>query len=63
VRHAFSICGDFIPKFCSGVDAGIKYRPTPAELEEIGPDFKKRWEEYFANKGDKPVIWMCQMSL
>ncbi|KAI0685099.1 hypothetical protein BC835DRAFT_1291050 [Cytidiella melzeri] len=47
----------------NGVDAGIKYRPSPTELEEIGPEFKKRWDEYFADKEDKSVLWMCQMSL
>nr|ALJ82900.1 alcohol oxidase [Irpex lacteus] len=47
----------------NGVDGGIKYRPSAAELEAIGPDFKKRWDEYFVGKDDKPVLWMCQLSL
>lgn len=42
----------------SSIDGGIKYRPTAEELAEIGPAFTKRWNEYFANAPDKPVVWI-----
>ncbi|KAF8627066.1 hypothetical protein AX17_006405 [Amanita inopinata Kibby_2008] len=42
----------------NGIDAGIKMRPRSEDLEEIGPDFQKRWQDYFANAPDKPVMWM-----
>lgn len=46
----------------SGIDAGIKFRPTLEELKAIGPDFTTRWENYFANAPDKPVLWMGPIS-
>jgi hypothetical protein len=42
----------------SGLNAGIKWRPDPAELPEFGPEFKEVWDAYFANAPDKPVLWM-----
>ncbi|KIK65269.1 hypothetical protein GYMLUDRAFT_39626 [Collybiopsis luxurians FD-317 M1] len=43
----------------NGLDSGIKMRPTEKELqEELGPDFKHRWDTYFKNAQDKPVIWV-----
>jgi alcohol oxidase len=42
----------------NGLDAGIKLRPTPTELEELGPQFARQWAEYFADAPDKPVLWM-----
>ena len=42
----------------SGIDAGIKIRPSIEDLEEIGPAFRSRWEGYFANALDKPVMWI-----
>jgi hypothetical protein len=42
----------------SAVDAGIKIRPNEADLREIGPDFERRWKEYFADAQDKPVMWL-----
>ncbi|KAJ4467035.1 GMC oxidoreductase-domain-containing protein [Lentinula aciculospora] len=42
----------------NGMDAGIKIRPIGDEdFEDLGPDFEKRWNEYFVNAPDKPVIW------
>ncbi|KAK1222865.1 hypothetical protein PQX77_014287 [Marasmius sp. AFHP31] len=41
----------------NGVDAGIKIRPHDRDLKELGPAFKKRWEDYFMNAPDKPVMW------
>ncbi|TFK69860.1 alcohol oxidase [Pluteus cervinus] len=42
----------------TGVDAGIKLRPDENDIQAIGPAFKKRWEKYFSNAPDKPVVWM-----
>ncbi|KAJ3835505.1 GMC oxidoreductase-domain-containing protein [Lentinula raphanica] len=42
----------------NSVDAGIKLRPTSKELEELGPDFKQVWEEFFAEAPDKPVVFL-----
>ncbi|KAE9385301.1 alcohol oxidase [Gymnopus androsaceus JB14] len=36
-------------------DAAIKMRPTPKELEELGPFFKKVWQEFYVEASDKPV--------
>ncbi|KAF8263967.1 alcohol oxidase-like protein [Lactarius quietus] len=40
------------------IDAGIKWRPTPSEVAELGPEFQEYWESYFANAPDKPVLWV-----
>src|SRR6266702_465375 len=42
----------------SAVDAGIKWRPKPSEVAELGPEFQEYWDSYFANAPDKPVLWM-----
>ena len=42
----------------SAIDAGIKWRPTPSEVEELGPEFQEYWESRFANVPDKPILWM-----
>jgi alcohol oxidase len=42
----------------NSLDAGIKWRPTPSEVAELGPEFQEHWESYFANAPDKPVLWM-----
>lgn len=47
----------------SALDAGVKIRPTEEELKEIGPDFTARWNEYFVNAPDKPVMWMGPVSM
>ncbi|PCH43085.1 GMC oxidoreductase [Wolfiporia cocos MD-104 SS10] len=41
----------------SWIDAGIKLRPSPNELKDIGPDFKERWSQYFAAAPDKSILW------
>jgi hypothetical protein len=41
----------------SVIEAGIKWRPEPSELAELGPEFKEVWDSYFANAPDKPVLW------
>jgi len=40
------------------VDAAIKFRPTEAEVEDIGPEFRERWNEFYADKADKPLFWL-----
>lgn len=47
----------------SGLDAGIKLRPNEEDLKELGPEFQQRWKEYFADKPDKPVIFLCPLSM
>ncbi|KAH8989703.1 alcohol oxidase-like protein [Lactarius akahatsu] len=42
----------------NAVDAGIKWRPKPSEVAELGPEFQEYWDSYFANAPDKPVLWM-----
>jgi len=42
----------------NSADAGIKWRPTPSELAELGPEFQEYWDSHFANAPDKPVLWM-----
>lgn len=42
----------------SGIDAGVKLRPSERELAIIGPEFRQLWSEYYANAPDKPVMWL-----
>src|SRR6266702_3899754 len=42
----------------SSIDAGIKWRPKPSEVAEIGSEFQEYWDSYFANAPDKPVLWI-----
>ncbi|KAF5310605.1 hypothetical protein D9619_007763 [Psilocybe cf. subviscida] len=42
----------------NGVDAAIKLRPRDDEVHELGPEFQARWTTYFADKPDKPIVWM-----
>ncbi|KAI9447383.1 alcohol oxidase-like protein [Lactarius indigo] len=46
----------------NSIDAGIKWRPTPSEVAEFGPEFQEYWDSHFANAPDKPVIWMGILS-
>lgn len=46
----------------SGIDAAGKLRPSPEELATIGPEFRDRWETYFKDVPDKPVIWFGAVS-
>jgi len=41
----------------SGVEVGIKWRPDPSELVELGPEFKEIWDSFYANAPDKSVLW------
>ncbi|CAK5268335.1 unnamed protein product [Mycena citricolor] len=42
----------------NGIEAGIKIRPNAEDLKAIGPSFAKRWADFFANRPDKPVMWI-----
>ncbi|KAJ7761998.1 GMC oxidoreductase-domain-containing protein [Mycena maculata] len=42
----------------NGIEAGIKIRPNAKDLEVLGPTFTSRWQEFFANQPDKPVMWI-----
>ncbi|KAJ7731929.1 hypothetical protein DFH07DRAFT_991055 [Mycena maculata] len=46
----------------NGIEVGIKFRPNAKDLEAIGPTFTSRWQEFFANEPDKPVMWMGTLS-
>ncbi|KAN0092544.1 alcohol oxidase [Tylopilus felleus] len=39
----------------NGADACVRFRPTEAELNVLGPEFKLRWESFFKNQPDKPI--------
>ncbi|KAI0671024.1 alcohol oxidase-like protein [Trametes maxima] len=47
----------------NGVEAGIKVRPSKADLDAIGDAFRKRWLDYYAPAPDKPVLWIAAGSL
>ncbi|KAJ7455244.1 GMC oxidoreductase-domain-containing protein [Mycena galericulata] len=42
----------------NGIEAGIKIRPNAKDLEILGPSFAERWQGFFANMPDKPVMWI-----
>jgi len=48
------------PLATNGIEAGVKIRPTPEELNEFEkwptPHFKDGWKSYFEKKPDKPVM-------
>jgi alcohol oxidase len=41
------------------MEAGIRLRPSVDDLKEIGPTFTERWNKYFANTPDKPIMLMA----
>lgn len=49
--------------FDSALDAGVKLRPTDEERKAIGPAFDKKWQEYYVNAPDKPVMWFGPVSM
>ena len=57
MRH-YLACDFFLTHvhLTSSIDAGIKWRPTPSEVAELGPEFQEYWESHFANAPDKPVL-------
>ncbi|RFU26016.1 hypothetical protein B7463_g10327, partial [Scytalidium lignicola] len=40
----------------NSMDASGKFRPTEAEVEALGPEFKKAWDKDFKNKPDRPLM-------
>lgn len=40
----------------NAMDAQGKFRPTEAEVEALGPEFKKAWERDFKNAADRPLM-------
>ncbi|KAJ7928797.1 GMC oxidoreductase-domain-containing protein [Mycena leptocephala] len=42
----------------NGIESGIKIRPNAQDLEVLGPTFSKRWQDFFVNQPDKPVMWI-----
>jgi hypothetical protein len=31
-------------------------------VEELGPEFLPVWNEFFAKRPDKPMLWLCLMA-
>ncbi|KAI0265986.1 alcohol oxidase-like protein [Gloeopeniophorella convolvens] len=42
----------------NSIDAGIKWRPSESELADLGPEFRKHWDAWYADTPDKPVLWI-----
>ena len=42
----------------SGINAGIKMRPSQEDLKELGQEFEKTWKGFYAPAPDKPLIIM-----
>lgn len=40
----------------NAMDAQGKFRPTEAEVEALGPEFKKAWDRDFKNAPDRPLM-------
>ncbi|KIW82742.1 hypothetical protein Z517_01985 [Fonsecaea pedrosoi CBS 271.37] len=40
----------------NSMDASGKFRPTEAEVEALGPDFKRAWDRDFKNSPDRPLM-------
>jgi alcohol oxidase len=47
----------------SSIDAGVKMRPSPEELEEWGPEFRLRWESYFKDVPDRAALFMGPLAM
>ncbi|GJE92907.1 GMC oxidoreductase [Phanerochaete sordida] len=47
----------------NALDAGVKIRPTPAELTAIGPAFAQKWAQYYAGAPDKAAMWFGPVSM
>jgi alcohol oxidase len=41
----------------NGVDFGSKLRPSDADVERMGPEFKTFWDEEFKNEANKPLMF------
>ncbi|ETN42603.1 uncharacterized protein HMPREF1541_01760 [Cyphellophora europaea CBS 101466] len=40
----------------NGMDAQGKFRPTEAEIDALGPEFRKAWDNDFKNTPDRPLM-------
>jgi alcohol oxidase len=58
-HSSMSILTSLFLFFQSSIDSAIKLRPTPKDLEELGPDFKRLWEEFYAGAPDKGIALLC----
>ncbi len=47
----------------SALDAGVKLRPTAEEFRAMSPAFDKKWNKYYVNAPDKPVMWIGPVSM
>jgi len=50
IKHTDELLGT------NGMDAQGKFRPTEAEVEALGPEFKKAWDRDFKNVADRPLM-------
>jgi alcohol oxidase len=39
----------------SGIDASSKLRPTPSEIDALGPEFREAWDRDYQDKPSKPL--------
>ncbi|KAI1132601.1 alcohol oxidase-like protein [Nemania abortiva] len=39
----------------NGIDASSKIRPTPSEVDALGPEFRKAWDKDFKDSPSKPL--------
>jgi len=46
----------------NGLNAGIKVRPGPEDLKELGQEFENAWNEFYAPAPDKPLIITCPIA-
>ncbi|KIK54123.1 hypothetical protein GYMLUDRAFT_232266 [Collybiopsis luxurians FD-317 M1] len=46
----------------NAIDSAIRLRPTPKDLEELGPSFEKIWEEFYIKALDRPIGLLCGFS-
>ncbi|KAI0407261.1 GMC oxidoreductase-domain-containing protein [Xylaria palmicola] len=46
----------------NGVDVQAKLRPTEADVESLGPDFRASWDETFKNVPDKPLMMISPVA-
>ena len=46
----------------SGLNAGIKVRPGAEDLKELGQEFERVWDKFYAPARDKPLIITCPIA-
>ncbi|KAH7908608.1 GMC oxidoreductase-domain-containing protein [Hygrophoropsis aurantiaca] len=50
------------PLATNGIEASLKLRPNSEEVKELEPAFQERWESFFAEQSDKPLILTAPLS-